>query len=227
MSVHHSVREYPVTSEPIGDTRRLRPVQRVVCGRCGAVEHLIVGREGRYPPHIVADKMHRRGWAIGKKAIDDRCPKCVSLEVEERRAAVKKPWSPKVVKDLREVGAVLEKVAVPPRVMSREDRRIIFAKIDEVYPDEKTGYVAGWSDERVAKDLNVPRAWVETIRDENFGALKSNAEVEAVSKEVADLNRDMEELRTALSGLTERMRTVEARTLPLITRVENIKKQMA
>ena len=59
--------------------------------------------------------------------------------------------------------------AEPPRQMQREDRRIIISKLDEVYIDESVGYSGDWSDERVAEDLGVPRAWVSTIREENFG----------------------------------------------------------
>jgi hypothetical protein len=62
-----------------------------------------------------------------------------------------------------------------PREMSRADRRIIIAKIEEVYLDEQTGYSDGWSDQRVANDLGVPRAWVARLREENFGPEASNA----------------------------------------------------
>ena len=55
------------------------------------------------------------------------------------------------------------------RSMTRDERRIIFQKIDDVYVGEKVGYSAGWSDARIATDLGVPRVWVSKIRDENFG----------------------------------------------------------
>lgn len=65
----------------------------------------------------------------------------------------------------------------PPREMSRDDRRVIFAKLDEVYLDEKRGYDSGWSDHKVASDLGVPRKWVEIIRAENFGAIGTNEDM--------------------------------------------------
>ena len=64
-----------------------------------------------------------------------------------------------------------------PRKMGREDRRIIFEKLNEVYLNEAVGYETGWSDHRVATDLGVPRKWVEQIRDENFGAIGTNPEM--------------------------------------------------
>lgn len=53
--------------------------------------------------------------------------------------------------------------------MTKEDRRIIFSEIDNRYYDETRGYQKGWSDEVIAKSLNVPRAWVSSIREDNFG----------------------------------------------------------
>ncbi|MCR6673294.1 hypothetical protein [Devosia ginsengisoli] len=69
----------------------------------------------------------------------------------------------------------------PPRQMSREDRRLIFAKLEEVYIDEKSGYSAGWNDDAVAKDMACPRAWVEEIREQNFGPQKSDQSAEVIS----------------------------------------------
>jgi hypothetical protein len=53
--------------------------------------------------------------------------------------------------------------------MTKEDRRIIFSEIDNRYYDETRGYQKGWSDESIATSLNVPRAWVSSIREDNFG----------------------------------------------------------
>lgn len=58
-------------------------------------------------------------------------------------------------------------VAEPPRQMNKEDRRLIWGKIEEVYLDN--AYSSGWNDKKVAEDLGVPLAWVKNIRDENFG----------------------------------------------------------
>lgn len=59
-----------------------------------------------------------------------------------------------------------------PRVMSREDRRIVFDKISGVYDTDR--YIAPWTDAAVAKDLGVPRDWVATVRADFFGDAGSN-----------------------------------------------------
>ncbi|WP_181409841.1 hypothetical protein [Martelella alba] len=57
--------------------------------------------------------------------------------------------------------------ADPPPVMKRDDRRIIAAKLDDVYSTD--AYVEPWTDAAVAKDLGVPRAWVSEVREAFFG----------------------------------------------------------
>ena len=79
--------------------------------------------------------------------------------------------------------------ADPPPVMTKEDRRIIFAGIDDHYVDESTGYKPGWSDQKIATDLNVPLAWVRTIREDNFGP------------EVGDaINQELKKLQIAVEN---------------------------
>lgn len=62
--------------------------------------------------------------------------------------------------------------ADPPPEMSRADRQIIFAKISDVWDGER--YCAGWTDKRLAADLNVPSAWVGDVREGFFGPEGSN-----------------------------------------------------
>lgn len=91
--------------------------------------------------------------------------------------------------------------AEPPRAMTRDERRLIWAKLEEVYLDERSGFTAGWTDERVAVDLGVPRAWISTIREENFGPDHSVEVEKALSTAnelavaIADLDRDMAALK--------------------------------
>jgi hypothetical protein len=92
--------------------------------------------------------------------------------------------------------------------MGKEDRRLIFAKINDVYLDEKQGYSSGWSDKRVSEDLGVPCAWVKTIREDNFGFEGANEDVRPILDEVKKLLADMEVFENII---TERM--VEAHTM--------------
>lgn len=122
---------------------------------------------------------------------------------------------------------------LPPREMTREDRRIIFAQLEEVYVDEHTGYSTDWNDERVSKHLNCPRKWIETIREENFGpqhapespqviALREKlestqgaidvlaADVVPFKKRVADMVAEANGLETRASALLGQLNSLRA-----------------
>lgn len=92
-----------------------------------------------------------------------------------------------------------------PAAPTPSDRRIIFAKLEEVYLDEVKGYSANWTDDRVSKDLGVPRAWVAEVREINFGPLRDNEQmrellqkIDAMSKETASVIKACDESKRAL-----------------------------
>ncbi|SOC48301.1 hypothetical protein SAMN05892877_14816, partial [Rhizobium subbaraonis] len=66
-----------------------------------------------------------------------------------------------------------------------EDRRLINMKLAEVYADG--GYVTPWTDQRVADDLGVPRAWVAEIREGFYGPEGSNPLFDKYLTESADI----------------------------------------
>lgn len=124
--------------------------------------------------------------------------------------------------------------AEQPASPTREERRIIFAKLEDVYEGEATGYSKGWSDHRVADDLNVPRAWVELIRSENFGDAQDNSEVRAFMvaldrmREEAKLleKRSSEALTAALSAKQKAEQAVAAGEAMAI-RLREVERQAA
>jgi len=123
------------------------------------------------PDEVIAKKIQQSGWVLGVGNKDDQCPAC----------ATRRPL--KLVSDTAPK-------ADPPREPSRDDLRIIFEKLSETYVDDKTGYSPGWSDNRVAHDLGVPRAWVSRVRDEMFGPIGTNPEMQHFLQEAEVLLQD-------------------------------------
>ena len=95
--------------------------------------------------------------------------------------------------------------AEPPREMSKDDRRIIFAKIDEVYVGEEKGYDAGWSDDRVAKDLGVPRAWVTSLREDFFGPAANMGALEEIIRQIDEKMKELQQVAAQAERLRERI----------------------
>lgn len=160
--------------------------------KCGATEE--VGRRGSskggiLPPEAIARFFASRGWKVGQTARKDRCPECFHKTKPAKKPA-EQEGADQMATKVQEVrpprpGASEE----PPREMKKDDRRIIFGKLDEVYIDERSGYCKDWNDERVSKELGCPRAWVAQVRDENFGPQKSDQ-----SEEVSHLKFKIESL---------------------------------
>lgn len=218
MSTH---RQFTSRSVFYGD--KYVPGIEIVCGSCREHASYPIGSiKGKYVAPDSAESaqrstaiFERHGWLVGKRPQMDRCPECLKkLGIE------KKTSNPIMEAKLKEALAA-KAPATPadkPRDMSREEGRIIFAKIEEVYRDEKHGYHNGWSDHRVATDLSCPRAWVEQVRKQFFGPEGSNDEVRQVAEqaraymaEAAALIERADRMRVEAVALAKKGETIQRR----------------
>lgn len=190
-----------------------RMIDRFVmrCSECPAEETL--GRQN-FGPGVAAEQVPKKfaakGWTVGtaNDGSDDLCPACSGRHRERPHLKLVSPTKEeqtmkqhtKQAGPVAAVAAITKPSAEPPREMSRDDRRLIFAKLDEFYVDENTGYSAGWTDDKVATDLGVPRAWVAQIRDENFGP-GTNEEITKLLSEVNETVRLHEGVKSRLTEL--------------------------
>lgn len=141
----------------IADGRSI-PAYQITCSRCGEIEKISANNNsGSLSPELAAARFRNMGWDVSPNGKKDICPKCRELAKPKQKTENVVQLKPSTV------------TVEPPREMSKEDKRLVFAKIHEVYLDEKSGYASGWSDKRVATDLGVPVAWIRTVREENFG----------------------------------------------------------
>jgi hypothetical protein len=132
-------------------------------------------------------------WIVGSVHRKDQCPAC---------AARRKPRKEKT---MELTVAATGSQAEPPRVCSREDRRIIMDKLEEVYG--KDSYKSPWTDNGVAKDLGVPRDWVSKLREEFFGPAGSNPMFEEYLATCAKIDHGLE---AATSAYAVTLKNVEA-----------------
>jgi len=103
--------------------------------------------------------------------------------------------------------------------MSRSDRRIIFSKLEEVWKDEEHGYQGAWTDQAVARDLgsHIPAAWVATVREENFGPVRSN-------EDVVDMLRRVEVAAVEAKATLAEGKKIRAEANALVERVNILSK---
>lgn len=173
-----------------------RRVASVTCRSCSAVEQIgIKMGHSLLPPDAIEKKLTQKGWVIGANEQWDMCPACVAASKASAKPILTIVANDKEIPVEVEVKPDLKSVAIEPRVMQREDRRIIFDKLNGVYLDEKRGYDAEWSDHKVSLDLGVPRAWVEQVREEMFGPVNTNSDIEAFRKGVEELRAFKDQMK--------------------------------
>jgi hypothetical protein len=182
-----------------------RITYEIQCGSCPTVGTLA---NMQYGPMTASQQLFRkfseRGWRVGKKATKNRCPSCLVVakapvcdtptpqpEPEEVVNAVSKPMID-----------ITPTRADPPQQASVEDRRIINEKLHDIYGEH--GYPSGWSDERLAKDLGVPRAWVAQVREFSFGP-DVDEDASRISEAAARAVREAEKAVADLEALCRRL----------------------
>jgi predicted RNA-binding Zn-ribbon protein involved in translation (DUF1610 family) len=224
---------------------------KIVCGNCGRSERIACNSVAGAPndeeeTRLAARKFTTAGWLIGRRVKDHRCPSCSELMVkrnrEERVGKVNGVEPPAVLHlapallplvgqqhqpkpELPAPAAPLEETA--PRSMTRDDRRLIWAKLEDVYADETSGYKPGWSDGRVARDLGIPLAWVKIVRDENFGALADNPQVRAIVEEARGLLEDIKAQVASAQQMAVDFESVTQTIADTERRVIELEKQLA
>lgn len=158
------------------------PMRRITCAHCGAVAyHAAISRKSgaRLPPEALVSHFMKAGWAVGNGPRKDFCPHH-STPAKRRK-----------IKEIPVKKNETAPKAEPPREITREDRRIINDKLDEVYGED--AYKAPWTDAAVAKDLGVPVAWVSDVREQFFGAAGSNPLLDEYLAKVAELDARLKE----------------------------------
>lgn len=156
---------------PISYGDKSTKAMQITCTCCGAVAYF-PHQTGvnRKPPIAATQHFQNKGWVVGSNPRKDFCPVHAS---------------PAKRKGQKAMADTVATIADKPREMSREDRRIINDKLDEVYA--KDAYKSPWTDAAVAKDLGVPRDWVAQVREQFFGPAGSNPLYDEFLKETAQM----------------------------------------
>lgn len=170
-----SNRTFHVVSERDPDSGAQRSVVRLQCSKCNRTKSIVAPmRDNGVAPELVMRKFTQAGWSVGHNDTHDVC--------NEHSAA----------KERRQPDLIVE----PVREMKLPDKRRIIERLSDTYIDERRGYAPGWSDHKLSVELNLPRKWVETTREENFGPVKTT---EARDAFIAESERLIGDLRSFIS----------------------------
>lgn len=186
----------PVPGAPLGfdlvnlmQNGERRTVARFVCYRCKAKSlDLSVVSGQRLNPSLLAQSAERKGWdADSVRKARVICPDCKAnplqndVESELRKIEGRMATSP----------TALIPAASAPVVPVREptaDQRSVIRRLLEKHFDEGMGcYLDGYSDQRIAEEIGMPRIVVERLRDAAYGPIRISPETLAARKELDDL----------------------------------------
>lgn len=226
------MRHFEIKNKPYGENNGWRKNALVHCHKCGQDTFLPVQASGggMMPDEVIHKRFMEAGWALSKNGGQDVCPECV----KNVRASLphREPANEPKVKTPEHIRIATGHVVDAPKEMGRDERRIIYAKLEDTYADEKTGYTKGWSDHRVAQDLGVPRVWIEKVRSEMFGSIATDPDTQAflgeVEEKLAELKNVFEEcakIKRLIDKFTMEHGPTIARFVKLADCVESLEKK--
>lgn len=104
--------------------------------------------------------------------------------------------------------------------MDRTERRLVFARLNDLYQDEKTGYSGEWTDAKVAADLGVPVSWVTEVRDADFGPELNASILADKSADITEMGTRMERLIVLIDKKMEQLQGLDEKVDAAIKTVE-------
>lgn len=148
----------------------------------------------RLPQEALVGVLRKRGWDTSPRFV---CPRCKEgkkpMSPAARRAAYLKLNPPSTQQE-----TVIPIMAEQPKTATPEQRRRIRDALEEHYLEDRGCYSKSWSDKSLAAKLDMPAKWVTDLReangygpDVNEAASVRAAEIEALSKDMADLQADI------------------------------------
>ena len=176
-------------------TRNDRAAWYVNCSVCNAES--VVGAAHNTPPHLVATHFSKRGWNVGFKQ-PPICPDCQKANRMTKTLSIPTPTlqtapDPKIAPD--------PKLAPDPRIAPDPKlARKVYAALDERFNETTRTYAAGWSDERVARELSVALPLVVGIRTSAYGELAEDPRIAKLREDVEFLRMEFEEEMTKLTA---------------------------
>lgn len=210
--------------------------QRIACATEGCMETFdVINSSTSKPDGVVAQMASRTGWKVDLKKGKHICPGCQKEARAEavrisqaKHAARKAAQTTKPQPQNQEPAPMNMNVkaqpadANSPREMDKTSSRKIFRMLDECYDEPNNRYVTDYTDERIAKELSVPRAWVAKVREEHFGPAGPNPEQARIMEKIQllesrvitlenaglELAQNAEKYKAELSELRKQIPTV-------------------
>jgi hypothetical protein len=186
------------------------PHYRIVCGKCGDDDFVSAQDMGATHPNI-ARKFARAGWLIGATTAADRCPACAgpsaAKTVSKGLPMVKTPPATAPLPALPGVAVVTPSPAAAMKITE------VYMALSDAYDLAARGYRAGWTDERIARDLGVSVELVAKRREQDFGPVVVDTfgpDLDELGRLLLDELAAVERLQQTFGECIARMKAADA-----------------
>lgn len=147
-----SSRDFPIGTSWAGHAWAKGRV--IVCAACGTKDQVSSAKNVALPNEVAHRKFQQRGWHVGTRERDDRCPACVE---KERTKKVNTPAP--------------QKTPTPPTPAASKRITDLYLYLEDHYDRDRKGYRNGWSDEKIAEELALAVDLVARRREQDFGPI--------------------------------------------------------
>ena len=95
--------------------------------------------------------------------------------------------------------------ADPPREATKDQRRRIVLTLDEHYDTKASVYIGDMSDQAIARQLNVPVAWVAREREDLFGPCNDNEDNKKIQADLKAARDCLQSLEKAVETMVDKV----------------------
>ncbi len=216
--VYHSEEE-PMRTEDTPNLKRTRLTQGMWAGRTAVIANCSVHdckRTRIYPctnstispPEVYHKKLQQEGWVVRSNGRTQVCPDCRANNKAARETLSLKLGGEKTMETEAAPAAEEEEREITPA-----DKRTIYAALQHHFDPARGLYRQGHSDATIAKGHDVPEAWVINVREEMFGELRVDKDLERAKRRLEHLNTQIKELQEndlpKLESILDRITSLE------------------
>jgi hypothetical protein len=191
-----------------------RRAARFACTRCDATIDVPLRGGMVVAPDFIAKMATHEGWMVNSETAGaTRCPRCKpggARQGELIAEAVYPPKGRRMPAHDKVTPIKPPPAAVVPTPLSTEQRVLIRNYLDKHFDDAVGLYLDGFTDERIATLLDVPRVHIEQVREAAYGPIRINPAVAKLTSDIAALRRDIDEAQGRLAQMQDRVGALEA-----------------
>ena len=174
------------------------------CVECPAINERVIKPNQPANPEEISKWAINAGWlAHPWEQSRVLCPACLAAKRSKPRKETTMEAKPTPINGGSSVVAI--------KTPTQDHRLKIRSLLDANFDDAVGCYLAGWDDERIARECSVAPAVVERIREAAYGPIRTDPEVLALRHEIDALQKEYIAMADKLNALALRCQGLEGR----------------